>query len=566
VSDDLPEHEREIQRLDEYLRGLQAGERPDRDKLLRDHPRLAPLLDCLDALDGIASDLLDGVPRPKEGETPKLLDPTVTLSSSLSSSVIQTPGDFGSYELLEEIGRGGMGVVYKARQKGLERTVAVKMILAGHLASPEHVRRFRAEAKAAAVLRHSNIVHIHEVGQLQGRHYFAMEYVDGTSLAERIRRGRMDVHTAVRLVAQVARAVDHLHRQGIVHRDLKPSNILLDADDKPYVTDFGLAKVFAGGTEATTTGAILGTASYMAPEQASGHSGEATSASDVYSLGAILYELLTGQPPFRHENPMETLIQVLTREPVLPRQLNRDVPRSLEVICLKCLSKSPDDRYPSAAGLADDLEHFLKGETLAARPPNLLQRTLMWGRREPALAARLAVLGLFLVVHLLNNAYGEFYGDPLPPGFFESMLIILGVWAATAVGFQQLLKSPRWSLPACFVWGILDSALLFTVLFLANGVASPLIVVYALLIVASGLWFRVRFVWFMCGLSLASYGAHVLDFYLRRAWDPNDLGQVLDLRWDRHVIFAVALLGISGGVAYLVHRVRVLSSYYGQKP
>ena len=202
------------------------------------------------------------------------------------------PRDFGPYELLEEIGRGGMGVVYKARQKALDRIVAVKMILATHLASPEHIRRFQVEAWAAARLRHSNITQIHDVGQHHGQHYFTMEYIEGESLAQRIARQRLSFDAIVRLLSVVARAVDHLHAQGVVHRDLKPSNILLDRDDQPYVTDFGLAKVFVPGSEATATGVIAGTPSYMAPEQASGHSSEVGPAADIYSLGAILYELL----------------------------------------------------------------------------------------------------------------------------------------------------------------------------------------------------------------------------------------------------------------------------------
>ena len=264
-----------------------------------------------------------------------------------------------------------MGVVYKARQKALDRIVAVKMILATHLASPEHIRRFQVEAWAAARLRHSNITQIHDVGQHHGQHYFTMEYIEGESLAQRIARQRLSTEAIVRLLSVVARAVDHLHAQGVVHRDLKPSNILLDRDDQPYVTDFGLAKVFVPGSEATATGVIAGTPSYMAPEQASGRSSEVGPAADIYSLGAILYELLTGEPPFRQENPLDTLLDILGREPRYPRQLNPRVPHGLELICLKCLAKSPADRYGSAAALADDLERFARHEPLSVRPPNV---------------------------------------------------------------------------------------------------------------------------------------------------------------------------------------------------
>ena len=246
-----------VKLLDAYLARLHAGERPDREAVLREHPELASALDCLDALEGLAPPALKH-PTPDGGA-----DGTVPPLGEL-------PRDFGPYQLLREIGRGGMGVVYEARQKGLDRSVAVKMILAGHLASPEMVRRFQSEAKAAARLHHSNIVHIHDVGQVQGQDYFAMEYIDGRSLADQIARGPIDVAGAVRLVATVARAVEHLHQQGIVHRDLKPSNILIGPDGEPYVTDFGLAKVFVGGSEMTATGIIAGTPSYMAPEQAAG--------------------------------------------------------------------------------------------------------------------------------------------------------------------------------------------------------------------------------------------------------------------------------------------------------
>jgi len=542
-----PQEQAQFRLLDEYLERLHAGQKPDREALLQAHPELASALVCLEALDGMAP-----------GSAPEEAEAGVTVE--LPSDLIGPPRRFGSYELLEEIGRGGMGVVYKARQESLGRCVAIKMILSSHLASAEHVRRFQSEAKAAAGLRHPHIVHIHEVGQLHGQHFFAMEYVEGMSLAERMAREPLDVEKAAALVCKVARAVDYLHAHGVVHRDLKPSNILIDSEGEPCVTDFGLAKVFSERSDVTATGVIAGTPSYMAPEQAAGRQQEVGSSSDVYSLGAILYELLTGRPPFRADTPLDTVMQVLSREPQLPRRLNRRVPHELELICLKCLAKSPDDRYPSAAALADDLDHFLLGEALDARPPSLAQRLLRWARREPALASRLIALGIFFAVEWYN--FARQFENPRFRQFHWNVSILVVIWVVTAVVFQQGMKSPRWSFPARFVWGTLDSLLLLAVLRLADGAASPLVVGYPLLIVGSGLWFRVRFVWFIAVLSLISYGILIVDFY---HWRP-DLQQSFDVNPDRHVIFAMALVVIAGGVSYLVHRVRTLSTFYGHKP
>ena len=541
---ELPEDERLIELLDSYLEQLQAGKRPDREKLLRENPELKSALQCLEALEGMASE-------------PAHPSDAASHTAEFPSSVTILPCDFGAYELLEEVGRGGMGVVYKARQKSLDRLVAIKMILASHLASTEHVRRFQIEARAAARLRHPNIVHIHEVGQVHGQHYFAMEHIDGLSLAERLARGPMEFPAAVRLVAQVARAIGHLHREGIVHRDLKPSNILLDTDEQPYVTDFGLAKVFSASGDPTATGVIAGTPSYMAPEQAAGHNAEVGPASDIYSLGAILYELLTGRPVFREETPLDTLMQVLAGEPTPPRRVNAKIPRALELIVLKALARSPADRYASAEALAHDLERFLKGEAIEARPPHLLQRLWAWSRREPALASRLAALGVFYLAEWVNHSLG-LLGDI----DHLRLSIIVGIWALSAVVFQQALRSQRWSLSARFVWGTMDAALLLTTLLVVGyGVVSSLLVGYPLLIVASGLWFRVRFVWYMTALSLLSYGILVLDFYFRRPYLQEDF----KVGYDRHIIFVVSLVVLAGVVAYLVERVRALSSYYGEK-
>jgi predicted Ser/Thr protein kinase len=281
---------------------------------------------------------------------------------------------FGDYEVLGELARGGMGVVYRARQVGLNRPVAVKMMLAGKLASDGERARFRAEAEAAAGLQHPNIVAIHEVGEHDGQPFFSMDFVAGRSLADLVRDHPLSNPHAARYARQVAGAIAYAHAKGILHRDLKPSNVLVDADDRPRVTDFGLAKRIEGDGGLTASGAVLGTPGYMPPEQAAGRREAVGPASDVYSLGALLYELLTGRPPFRAATPLDTLMQVLDAEPAPPRLLNSRVDRDLETICLKCLEKDPTRRYRSAEFLAEDLGRYLAGEPVTARSVNLMER------------------------------------------------------------------------------------------------------------------------------------------------------------------------------------------------
>ncbi len=374
----------------EVLVREELGESPQWDELTRRFPALA---DRLAALFEVHQALESG----------RLLDPTGADTPVESTA----PGDdpvpaelcpiVAGYEILGELGRGGMGVVYAARHLGLKRKVALKMILAGSHAGPAQVARFRAEAEAIAQLQHPNIVQVYDVGAQDGRPFFTLELIDGGSLAQTLNGVPQPAARAAGWVRTLALALDAAHRKGIIHRDLKPSNILLANDGTLKITDFGLAKSLGGDADLTRSELVLGSPSYMAPEQAGGAAKQVGPAADLHALGAILYELMTGRPPFRAATVLETLEQVKTAEPVRPGRLQPGLPRDLETICLTCLRKEPAHRYATAAALAEDLRRFLLREPILARPSGPSERAWRWCRRKPALAGLLAALALVII-------------------------------------------------------------------------------------------------------------------------------------------------------------------------
>ncbi|HEV3386735.1 MAG TPA: serine/threonine-protein kinase, partial [Gemmata sp.] len=416
-----------------YYQAAEAGNPPDRADFLARYPDLRPELesfladkDAFNRLAGPRPDpdaTLPPAPNPVTAHYTPASDQTATLPPSKTESTTNgTLGSvryFGDYELLAEIARGGMGVVYRARQVSLSRLVALKMILAGQFASEAEVTRFHIEAEAAAHLDHPNIVPIYEIGKHENHHYYSMQFVDGPSLAKKLNGAAYTARDAAELLRVCAQAVQYAHERGVIHRDLKPANILLagrkigedggktaEEIEIPKITDFGLAKRIDEVAAMTGTGQIMGTPSYMAPEQASSKK-DIGPAVDIYALGAILYEMLTGQPPFRAATSLDTVLQVITEEPVPPSKRQAKVPSDLETICMKCLEKLPERRYISAGALADDLGRFLNHEPILARPVSRTRRFGVWVRKRPWVIVGLAMVMILAISLTAQSLYLE---------------------------------------------------------------------------------------------------------------------------------------------------------------
>ena len=448
-----------------YLRACDEGRGEDRETFIGRYPematRLRELMSLADSLDVFVavgeepSGVVGGKCRPRttnnaasqvSGEAETLHfdavsgqagDRNVTLpleNRAADDHGPTLPFELGDYQLQHVIGRGGMGVVYLAVQANLNRKVAVKMIRSGALASQDEVTRFYTEAKAAAALEHRNIVSIYQFGHLAGHHYFSMELVPGTDLAKKIKQSPLPPLEAARYVRDVARAIHHAHQRGVLHRDLKPANVLIDLEDQVRVTDFGLAKQVDSDSSVTGSGAAIGTPSYMAPEQASGNSDRCCAGSDIYSLGAILFAAIAGRPPFQNESSVQTLLQVVHDTPPSLRTLCANVPEDIETIVEKCLEKSPAKRYASANELAEDLDAFLDGRPIKARPQSILGKAWHWIHRIPLVAA---LAGR----RVIDSTEGH-------RRFQTAMLALLMLMPLTAAAIYAAAEAQRQRIPA----------------------------------------------------------------------------------------------------------------------
>ena len=476
-------------------------------------------------------------------EPPTLDGPPVPLSSS--NAAAWSPNDSSvirHFDLVEELGRGGMGVVYRGRDRRLGQDVAVKLLASVGNHDPLAVQRFYIEAQTAAQLSHPGIVSVFEVGEDQGRHYYAMALVEGETLSQKLAaNGPLSAQEAAELVRVAALAVQYAHDQGVIHRDLKPSNLMIDSRGIAKIMDFGLAKRPSDEMDLTMTGQILGTLSFMSPEQASGRNKEVGTLADVYSLGAVLYAALTGRPPFEGESHAELLVKVLTAEPNPPK-----LPRAasdLAKICMRCLEKKAENRYQSAGELADDLNAFLHGEPIKA-VVDWQHHIRKWIRRQPSLAAHLMAISTAEIVRHSK----EFFGDHNPRDLTISLT--LGLWAAACVVTQMLVN--RFGDSARYAWPLVDLVFLTGVLSMLENPHGSLVATYPLVIVFCGLLFRVRLIAIATGGAIIAY---LWLLALRASPDPPHY-QVM-------MVLLIVLTGIVVGTH--VRRLRLLDEVYQRR-
>jgi serine/threonine protein kinase len=448
-------------------------------------PRLRPMPDDLEG----SYFPTESIRPRKEGKVP----------TESSVSLPRIPG----YEIVRELGRGGMGIVYEARHQRLNRVVAMKTILHAKQASRADRDRFENEARAIAALSHPNIVGIHEIGEYAGVTFLSLEFVPGGTLADQL-HSPLSPRRSAEVVVALAEGVQAAHESGIVHRDLKPANVLMTRDGTPKISDFGLAKRLDSSVGLTETGQILGTPCYMSPEQTLGEKDGIHESADIYALGAILYHLLTGRPPFLGPTAQATLYQVFNAEPVGPRELQAEVPRDLETICLKCLEKRPADRYASARELANDLKAHLRGEPIAARSPGVFDRAYRWSRRKPLLALSIAIQVLMYGLHLFAK---DVLNDPKHQGFFHRFLTVHFVtFFCTSILLQRLIDRERWRQVGRYGFTIQIGVAVILGLSVDKGAASAPIWLLMLLPGAGCLIVpHPRIVWIMTGLAAVGY-------------------------------------------------------------
>lgn len=483
----------QLQDLFEQVVDLPPAEQAARvEELCRESAHLREKLIALLALD--------------ETDLAKSEQPTLFPSSD-SQDLDAGRREIGGYEILGEMGRGGMGVVYRARQKSPERTVALKMIRVGRFAAEEDVRRFSNEVDAIAKLAHEGIVPIYEIGCHHGEHFYSMQLIDGDPFDAYLDSADFDEAEALIIFSQICDAVAFCHEHGVIHRDLKPSNVLLDDQRIPKLTDFGLAKHLERESDLTRTGEIMGTPGYMAPEQADDSTAVVNERADVYGLGAILYRILTGRPPINTAdvNIVGAIKLVTDNDIIAPRLLNRGISRDLETICLKCLEGDPQKRYRDAGQLASDMRCYLDGEAISARPLTVARRCARWARQQPGLAVTWLAVGLFFGYHLIYY-YSKVPAERLRElGFHQTCGFVAFAWFFGAYWFQRQMLYGRALVSTLFGWVTMDVGLLNLLLFSSPNAESPLVGIYFVLVAAAVLRFRIDLVVYVTALCFASY-------------------------------------------------------------